>query len=58
MYKLKDLKNVELKARFYGSQLHLAPDPANISYEIEHVLATRKRKNKTEHLGNKEGLWL
>jgi hypothetical protein len=52
MYKLKDLENAELKARFYGSQLHLAPDPATISYEVEHVLATRKRKNKTEHYGN------
>jgi hypothetical protein len=52
MYKLKDLENAELKARFYGSQLHLAPDPATISYEVENVLATRKRKNKTEHYGN------
>ena len=51
MFKLKDTKNEDVKGRYYAAQLWPAPDPTKISYEIEKILATRKRKNKTEYLG-------
>jgi hypothetical protein len=51
MYKLKDTLNDDVKGRYYAHQLRIAPDPSTIEYEIEKILATRKRNNKTQYLG-------
>jgi hypothetical protein len=51
MYKLRDTQNDEVKGSYYAQQLRLAPNPTTLNYEVEKILATRKRNNKTEYLG-------
>ena len=48
MYRLKDLKDENVKGLFYASKLQKVDKDENSLWFIERILKRRKRKKKTE----------
>jgi hypothetical protein len=55
MYRLKDLKNEEVKGLFYNSELQKVDKDENSLWFIERIIRRRKKKTKMEYLVKWQG---
>ena len=50
LFILSDLQDTRVKGHYYAEQLKIAPNPDNISFEVEKIVKKKKIKGKTYFL--------